>query len=165
MSSPSNWMLQLTSNTFKFTSLPSSLGNCPAKEVTILTRNLKSSDRMLSGLPSRPHANILSCLRFVSAPHSDGIPPVNLCDLKKRLPLMLSTSSETGSSLGSSPERCKCQQNTKPLRPGTNNLTVEFHAVQLQFLELRKDCHVRCNRPAQLVAAKRELFEICKWRK
>ena len=30
--SSSNWMLQLTLSTFKFTSLPSSLGNCPAKK-------------------------------------------------------------------------------------------------------------------------------------
>ena len=51
------------------------------------------------------------------------------------------------------------------LSTGTTNLTVEFHVAQLQFLELRKDCHVRCNRPAHVVKAKIELFEIREWRK
>ena len=62
---------------------------------------------------------------------------------------------------GSSPgDRFECQQNTKPLSTGAEPRTVEAHAMQLQLLELREDFHIRCNRPAQRVAAKRELFEI-----
>ena len=52
----------------------------------------------------------------------------------------------------------------KPLRPDTEPLTVEAHAMQIQLLELREDFHIRCNCPAQRVAAKRELFEIRKGR-
>ena len=48
---------------------------------------------------------------------------------------------------------------------GCYHLTIESHAVQLQFLELRKNCHIRCNRPAHVVTAKIELFEIREWRK
>ena len=36
------------------------------------------STRVLSSLPSRLQLAMLSSLRFVRAPHSDGIPPVNL---------------------------------------------------------------------------------------
>ena len=54
---------------------------------------------------------------------------------------------------------------TKPRSMGADQLTVEAHAVQPELFELLEDCHVGCNRPAQLVAAKRELFEICEWRK
>ena len=52
--------------------------------------------------PPRPHTTMLSSLRLVRAPHSDGIPPVNLLVLLMLSP-SLSTSSETGSCLGSPP--------------------------------------------------------------
>jgi len=50
------------------------------------------------------------------------------------------------------------------LSTGAEPLTVEAHVMQIQLLELLEDCHVGCNRPAQRVAAKRELFEIRKGR-
>ena len=48
---------------------------------------------------------------------------------------------------------------------GHANLTAEAHAVQFEHPELGKDCHVRCNGPAQLVVAQVELFEFCERRK
>ena len=44
-------------------------------------------------------------------------------------------------------------------------LTVEAHVVQAELLELGEDCHIRCNGPAQLVAAQIELFESYERRK
>ena len=41
------------------------------------------------------------------------------------------------------------------------NLTVKAHAVQDELVELCKDCHVRCNGPAQRVAPQIKLFEFC----
>ena len=52
----------------------------------------------------------------------------------------------------------------KALRPDAEPLTVEAHAMQIQLLELLEDFRIRCNRPAQRVAAKKELFEIRKGR-
>ena len=76
------------------------------KKVTTSTRNLKRSVRMLSSLPSRPQKDILISLRFVRAPHSGGIPPVNLC-FRFRLspPVRLRISSEVGSTFGKGPAR------------------------------------------------------------
>ena len=48
---------------------------------------------------------------------------------------------------------------------GHIDLTAEVHAVQDELLELDKDPHVRCNRPAQLIAAQVEFFEISEGRK
>ena len=48
---------------------------------------------------------------------------------------------------------------------GYTNLTVEAHFVQDELLELDKDRHVRCNRPAQLITAQVEFFEISEGRK
>ena len=48
---------------------------------------------------------------------------------------------------------------------GHINLTVEAHVVQDELLELGKNCHIRCNGPAQLVVAQVELFEFCERRK
>ena len=48
---------------------------------------------------------------------------------------------------------------------GHTNLTVEAHSVQDELLELDKDTHVRCNRPAQLIFGQVEFFEISEGRK
>ena len=48
---------------------------------------------------------------------------------------------------------------------GACTLTVEAHVVQDELLELGKDCHVRCNGPAQRVTVQIELFQFCEWRK
>ena len=48
---------------------------------------------------------------------------------------------------------------------GHTSLTVEAHAGQIELLELGKDCHVRCNSPAQFVVTQFELFEFCERRK
>ena len=48
---------------------------------------------------------------------------------------------------------------------GYYHLTVESHSAQHQLLELRKDCHIRRNGPAQVIVAQIELFEIREWRK
>ena len=48
---------------------------------------------------------------------------------------------------------------------GHTNLTVEAHFEQIELLELDKDPRVHCNRPAQLVAAQVEFFEISEGRK
>ena len=79
------------------------LGQLSCQKGNTSTRIMKRSDRMLSGLPSSPHATILRDVRFVRAPHSDGIPPVNLLVLWRDRTPRLSTSSEVGSCLGSSP--------------------------------------------------------------
>ena len=48
---------------------------------------------------------------------------------------------------------------------GNTSLTVEAHGTQFELLELAKDCHVRCNSPAQMVAAQVEHFEFGERRK
>ena len=48
---------------------------------------------------------------------------------------------------------------------GHTNLTIEAHVVQDELLELGKDSHVRCNGPAQLVAAQIQLFDFFEWQK
>ena len=53
-------------------------GKAAYRKMAIVSTKITRSDRMLSGLPSSPQKNILSSLRFVRAPHSGGIPPVNL---------------------------------------------------------------------------------------
>ena len=60
-------------------------------------------DRMLSGVPSSPHATNSSDLRLVRVPHSGGIPPVNLFVFPQSSP-KLSISGEVGSCLGNSPD-------------------------------------------------------------
>ena len=48
---------------------------------------------------------------------------------------------------------------------GHINLTAEVHAVQDELLELDKDSHIRCNRPAKHIVAQVEFFEISEGRK
>ena len=64
---------------------------------------------------------------------------------------MLSTSSETGSSLGSSPERCQCQQNTKPLSTDAERLTVESAKKHLELLEVCQSAPFRRDSISELV--------------
>ena len=62
--------------------------------------NYVARNRQIS--PSREHATILSSFRLVRAPHSDGIPPVNLFLVPRSSP-KLRNSSDNGSCLGNSP--------------------------------------------------------------
>ena len=48
---------------------------------------------------------------------------------------------------------------------GSTTRTVEAHAVQVELLELDKDCHVRCNGPIQFVVAQIQLFDFFEWQK
>ena len=48
---------------------------------------------------------------------------------------------------------------------GSTTLTVEAHVVQVELLELGEDSHIRCNGPAQLVAAQIQLFDFFEWQK
>ena len=66
------------------------------------------------------------------------------------------------SSLGNSPaKQVKISAKRQNMYAGEYALTVEAHVAQVETLELGKDCHVRCNGPAQLVLTQVEIFEIC----
>ena len=83
-----------------------SRGSSPVHAHTKLQVNdpLRRSDRGMSSLPSSPHATILRDLRFVRAPHSSGIPPVNLLfSPPAGFPLKSSVWSETGRCFGNTP--------------------------------------------------------------
>ena len=45
------------------------------------------------------------------------------------------------------------------------NLTVEAHIGKAEHFEVAEDSHIRCNGPAQLVAAQIQLFDFFEWQK
>ena len=112
-----------------------------AKDLRNTQRQLQSripnrSARVLSSLPSSPQEAILSSLRFVRAPHSGGIPPVNLLVLSPYSP-SVSTSSEVGSTFGKGPAQTQRQLQSR--RPNNRSVwvlslrTVEVAVAEIQF--------------------------------
>ena len=53
------------------------LGKAAYRKKRDYQHKITRSDRVLSSLPSRLQLAMMRFLRFVRAPHSDGIPPVN----------------------------------------------------------------------------------------